>query len=491
MFWKRAEHAATDPSTARLRQRSWSIVGRLTLLYTVAACGMLILAVGFLYWTLARDLARDGQQFLADQIHVLRTIVRERPDVPAALEEEVKWEEAAHQFAKYYARVLDAGGHTLLETPGMHDIVTASVFPAPIAVRHYPEGAIKWRSPQGSSYLLIAAWAEGKHDDPTRRLLQVALDVSPDEALLADYRRTLLIVLLAAIACSTCFGITITRKGLRPLHTITTSMQRMSAAQLHERIAASGWPQELTTLAAAFNKMLDRLENAFARLSQFSAELAHELRTPINNLMGEAEVALLQHRTPAEYRQVIESNLEEYARLARLTENLLFLARAENPHTTVERSQFDTRKVLETVREFHEAIAKEKGITVSCQGEALVFAAPMLFRQAVSNLLSNALHHTPCDGRITLAVSQSDNQSTVIQCRDTGCGIAPEHLPNVFDRFYRGDSARAHHPQGAGLGLAIVKSIMELHGGTATVQNNSPTGTTVTLTFPPAVAYER
>jgi two-component system heavy metal sensor histidine kinase CusS len=446
---------------------------------------MLILAAGLLYWTLARNLTWEGQQFLADQIHVLRAIIRERPDDAAALVEELQWEGAMRQFAKYYGRIQDADGHTLLETLGMGDIVTASVFPAPIAARDTPEDGCKWRSPQGISYLLMAAWAETQRDVDPPRLVQVALDVSHDEALLADYRRTLILMLLGGIACSAGIGVVITRKGLRPLNAIITAAQRTTATSLRERLAPAGWPQELMALATAFDEMLDRLEDAFTRLSQFSADLAHELRTPINNLMGEAEVALSRQRTAEEYRQVLESNLEEYARLSHMIEDLLFLARAENPLTTIECSQFDVRKALEAVREFHEAVAAEQGTEILCQGEARVYAAPMLFRRVLSNLLSNALHYTPPGGQIILAVTQAEDQSTIVSIRDTGCGIALEHLPRLFDRFYRVDPARSPQPQGTGLGLAIVKTIMELHGGTVTIQSAHTAGTTVTLTFPP------
>ena len=189
----------------------------------------------------------------------------------------------------------------------------------------------------------MAAWAMPKHAVDTPRLLQVALDISHDETLLAYYRRTLVIVLFVGIVCSAAVGTVITRKGLRPLAAITTAAQRITAAHLHERIAPTRWPQELSSLATAFDAMLDRLEDAFSRLSQFSADLAHELRTPINNLVGEAEVALARGRTLDEYQQVIESSLEEYARLSHTIESLLFLARAENPSLPSSSARSSTR----------------------------------------------------------------------------------------------------------------------------------------------------
>jgi two-component system heavy metal sensor histidine kinase CusS len=331
----------------------------------------------------------------------------------------------------------------------------------------------------------MAAWAELGPSGGKRRLLQVALDVSPEAALLADYRRKLAVVLLGGILFSAGAGVAIARQGMRPLVEITRAAQRITATQLHERIDPAQWPRELTALATAFDEMLSRLEYSFTQLSQFSADLAHELRTPINNLRGEAEVALSRTRTPDDYRQVLESSLEEYARLSRMIDSLLFLARAESAEVPIEPSRLDARQELETVREFHEAVAEEQGVEVACQGQAFLNADAMLFRRAVSNLLSNALRYTPRGGKITLSVQPSEDQSVEVRVSDTGSGIDPEHLPRIFDRFYRADRTRSPYPQGTGLGLAIVKSIMDLHRGTVTIQSEPARGTTVILRFPP------
>jgi two-component system heavy metal sensor histidine kinase CusS len=491
MFCKRADFATAGVETTGRNSRFWSIAAKLTLLYTLSAGGMLVLAAGFLYWALARNLLQEDQQFLADKIYVLRGILRERADDPTDLVEEIQWEGAARRFAKYYARIIDARGHTLIETPGMRDVLLAAVFPVAIGVHDTPEKAVKWRSPHGPSYLLMAAWAQTQHANAPPQLVQVALDISPNEALLADYRHTLAVVLLVGIICSAAIGVMMTRKGLRPLNAITTAAQRITVTHLHQRIAPARWPQELTALATAFDEMLDRLEDAFTRLSQFSADLAHELRTPINNLIGATDVALSRCRTSEEYRQVLESNREEYTRLAYMIESLLFLAQAESPQTRIDCSEFDARKALEAMQEFYEAMAEESGVEVICQGQAVVYAAPMLFRRAVSNLLSNALHYTPRGGKITLAVSQEEDEAVIVSIGDTGCGIALEHLPKLFDRFYRVDPARSPHPQGTGLGLAIVKSIMDLHSGTVTIHSAPSQGTRVTLGFPPPPAALR
>jgi two-component system heavy metal sensor histidine kinase CusS len=294
----------------------------------------------------------------------------------------------------------------------------------------------------------------------------------------------LALVLVVGVVGSAGAGVAVARQGMRPLKAITQAAQRITATQLHERLDPERWPKELTALATAFDEMLARLGDAFARMSQFSADLAHELRTPLNNLMGEAEVALSRARAPDEYRQVLESSLEEYARLAPMIDSLLFLARADSAEARIERLRFDALEAVEGVREFHEAMAEEQGVEVSCQGQAVLYADPMLFRRAVSNLLSNALHYTARWGKVMISVEELADQSVQISVRDTGCGIDPEHLPYVFDRFYRADRARSQHPQGTGLGLAIVQSIMHIHNGTVTLQSGPGKGTLVTLGFP-------
>lgn len=168
-----------------------------------------------------------------------------------------------------------------------------------------------------------------------------------------------------------------------------------------------------------------------------------------------------------------------------MIDSLLFLARAESPETHIERMRLNARQELGALREFYEAMAEEHEVEVICHGQALVHADPILFRRAVSNLLSNALHYTPCGGTVTLSVTPAEDHTIIVRVCDTGVGIAPEHLPKIFDRFYRVDPARSQHYPGMGLGLAIVKSIMDLHGGTVTVQSVPHEGTTVTLRFPP------
>ena len=490
----------------------WSIVARLTTLYTLSAFGMLLLAAGFLHWTLVVNFHRQDAQFLADKVHLLRTILSKTPADTTDLQEEVEWETASLHFTKYYARVLDPDGQTLMETPGMSNILPVAMFPAPSDAARLESHVVSRTLHGEQRFLLLSAIAGSAGFQPAssrgqetsrqdasapggplqrsnastlqRFTVQVALDASPEDAFLQHYRHDLAWAVLFGVLFSAVAGAFVARRGMKPLAELTQATDRISASQLHERIAGDGWPKELASLAKGFDRMLDRLEDSFQRLSQFSGDLAHELRTPINNLRGEAGVALSQSRTPEEYRRTLESSLEEYARLSSLIDNLLFLARADSPTTGITRVRCDARETIEAVRDFYEALAEDRGVELRCEGQGTVNADPVLFRQAVSNLLSNALNHTPRGGQVLMRANPRNDGGLEVVVSDTGSGIAQEHLPRIFDRLYRADPARSNHPNGAGLGLAIVKSIMTLHGGTVEVQSEVGKGSRFTLVFP-------
>jgi len=178
---------------------------------------------------------------------------------------------------------------------------------------------------------------------------------------------------------------------------------------------------------------------------------------------------------------VIESSVAECERLSGIIDNLLFLARADAAAAPIAPTLFDGRAAIEKIASFYETIAEEQQISISCTGQSDVYGDPTLFRRAVSNLLENALHHTPAHGTIVVSIANRATQ-VEISVQDSGCGIGLEHIPRVFDRFYRADASRS--AKGTGLGLALVKSIAELHRGSVALSSEVDRGTTVTVTFP-------
>lgn len=437
----------------------------------------------FLYWALHKNLLKEDDRFLTDQIHVLRILLKQDPENKEAFRQEVEWEAGARRFAKVYLRVLEESGEIFIETPGMSEALSPTSFPAPTVAETDPSQG-QFVENNGTPFRLMAALGLVGNSTETK-ILQVGLDWEYEENVLHRYRNQLLTASLVALLLYVLVGHQIARKGIRPIREISETARRIRSTTLHERIQSGRFSRELLDLASTFNEMFDRLEDSFTRLSRFSADLAHELRTPINNLRGEIEVSLSKSRAPEDYRAVLESALDECDRLARIIESLLFLARAENPQSKIHPETLDLAREIRTVRDFYEAAAKEAGISLvvedSAQGEA--FLDRTLFQRALGNLIENSLKFTAEGGRIRLNSQTHANQASVT-IEDTGCGISQEDLAKVFDRFFKSDPSRTSSNKGSGLGLSIVKSIIELHHGSIEVQSSLNQGTTITLHFP-------
>jgi len=449
----------------------------LTVFYTVSVFVLLALASGLLYSRLERNMRQQDEDFLSHKMQVLAALLQKAPLDRAGVNQEVleEAEISGSSPSPFFLRVLDAAGRPLDETPGMAAIIPAAAFPA--GTSRDPR---RWSARGGSQFLLAA---RSVHATGATWRVQAAVNVSAQESLLAEYRRDIAVVLVGGLLVAGLLGAWITRRGLRPIAAITRATERIGAQHLEERIHSGPWPAELAALASAFDHMLDRLQEAFERLSQFSADLAHELRTPINNLVGEAQVALALPRSSAEYTRVLQSALEEYQRLARMIDSMLFLAQADQARAALTLTRLDARAELKAVADFYQPLADEQGVTLVCEGEATVLADALLLRRALSNLTSNALRYTREGGRVTLRAETSPQGGATLSVRDSGIGIAARHLPKLGDRFYRVEAAREGGAHGAGLGLAIVKSIIALHGGTLVIESTPGEGTLARLNF--------
>ena len=385
----------------------------------------------------------------------------------------------AGQHTPYWIRILDSQGHAIAETPQMERLIPTRIFP----VAQEPMGAMRMRRDYRSEGKLFSLVSFSERSGDEAYTLQLAQDRSSDEQVERNFALLFIAVLLGGVVASVLIAIIVTRRGLRPLRKMAESLGQIGPDQLKERIGSAGWPPELQPLAIAFDQMLERLDDSFTRLSQFSADLAHELRTPIANMLGEAQVALTRDRAAADYRETIESTVAECERLSRIVDNLLFVARVDAASEPIARKWFDARGAVEKIAAFYQMVADDRNVTINCTGDGQIYADPDLFERVVGNLLDNALRFTPENGLIHIAVSKH-NSNFQVTVSDSGCGIAAEHLPRVFDRFYRAESSRSS--DGAGLGLALVKSIVELHGGSASIQSELNHGTIVMLKFPAA-----
>lgn len=448
----------------------------------------MFLATASLYLLTVTEMERSTNLFLDDKLNVLRTMLRERPNDWGALEEEVELESAARRYEQFYIRLLDERNQTLLMTSGMAEQLDFEQFIR--QTRSHPGRTIPMMGTQGLIFRIATATAQVGSVPSHTDTIQVAIDVSQEERFLRRYRLWFCGILLGTFVLFPLAGYRIARHGIRPVEEMATTARRITSTNLRERILPEGYAFELAALAGTFNKMLDRLEDSFERISRFSADIAHDLRTPVNNIRGEAEVDLARARSITEYRDVLESCLEESVRLSDLISNLLFLARAESPLAHLNREPVDLTELLGGVRDYYEASAAEGDVSLTTDASSGPVIAELdrtLVQRAVSNLVSNAIAHTPPGGSVVLATN-AEAAAVHIEVVDTGVGIPAEALPKVFDRFFRLDASRSRASGGTGLGLAIVQSIMLLHGGKVEIASQPGQGTRVTLRIPIAAS---
>ena len=357
---------------------------------------------------------------------------------------------------------------------------------APVPADLSPDAAAirDWHGSEGKRGRMIAAWVRVSQEPDDQVQLIVAREHTESAIVLREHRNHVLIAVLTGVLATALLGYGIARRGLRSVRVVARTAGEITANQLGERLRIEDAPAELEDMVRAFNHMLDRLEDSFRRLTQFSSDIAHDLRTPIGNLMIETQVALTRQRSIPEYEALLASNIEEYERLTRMLENMLFLARADNAQVALHRDSISVGLELKRMAGYFEGLADETGVTLDVDVSGALVADAILFRRAVSNLVANAIRHTPSGEHVTIRGHEQEPDKFVIAVSNPGSGITPEHLPRIFDRFYRADDARGESQSSSGLGLAIVKSIMTLHGGSVRVESIPDGVTTFSLVFP-------
>ena len=300
-------------------------------------------------------------------------------------------------------------------------------------------------------------------------LVAVAVDISHHEHFMQSFRQTLWLFVAIAALLVGLLGWVVVRRGLAPLQAMRRDAASVTANRLDTRLSLDAVPVELAELAETLNEMLARLEDSFQRLKDFSSDLAHELRTPISNLMTETQVALTRARSPEEYREVLASNAEEYERLARMVGDMLFLAQADNGLVVPRREAVDLAQQVRELFDFFDALAEEKTLQLTLTGGGQVSGDKLMLRRALANLISNAIRHTPAGGTVRVGI-ESGGEGTRLTVENSGEPIPKEQITRIFDRFYRGDASRHGGGEGAGLGLAITRSIVRAHGGEISVR---------------------
>ncbi len=372
-----------------------------------------------------------------------------------------------HHRASLY--ITADGGQPVYASPGADlSALTQSVGPA---VRG---GSVhRWTDAQHSYRVLIRHTGENRLNPQRRYTLTIAVQTDYHLRFLGHFLKTLWLMIAGSIAIMTLMGWIAVRRGHAPLRDIVRKIRRISASELNTRLAPASVPRELVDLAVSFNEMLQRVDEAFHRLSDFNADIAHELRTPITNLMTQTQVGVSRARTVEQYREILYSNMEEYERMAQMVSDMLFLAQTDSSPHKRDDAELDLAKEVRALFDYYEGWADERGVSLALQGSARVNADRPMLQRALGNLLSNAIRHTAAGETVRVLLDVAPDGSVDIRVENPGVAIAPQHLPKLFDRFYRVDPSRQREGSGAGLGLAIVKSIVEAHGGTIGVVSSA------------------
>lgn len=445
--------------------RPLSLALRLTLMFGIAAAvtfpifGWVIFQSTEIHF---EDQDSDELKVIADAAYAVLSDSRARQE-PAVLERRIADILVGHHEASLYVRAPDG---QVLYSSSIPDLS-----PLASGVREGGDTDVMrdWHDSDRNYRVLTELVYISEVPSGLPYTLVVAVPTEHHLRFLATFRRSLSLLIVASIALMSLMGWIAVRQGHAPLHDIVEQIRRIRANELDIRLSPDAVPAELRELAVSFNNMLERVDEAFHRLSDFNADIAHELRTPIATLMTQTEVGLSRAREADEYREILYSNMEEYDRMAKMVGDMLFLAQSDNRRQEQSFAQFDLANEVMALFEFYEGWAEERAVALALTGTATVTGDRLMLRRALSNLLSNAIRYTPADGTVQVSLGPSSDGRVCVSISNPGPTIPREHIARLFDRFYRIDPSRQHGDQGVGLGLAIVQSIVKAHEGTISI----------------------
>jgi heavy metal sensor kinase len=455
-----------------------SIRWRLTLWNTLAIACVLVIFAALVYILFRQALYAQTDQLLQTALGQLQG----DPRVATATDERIRyWVEEYRDHQRFHCAVFDADGSVHAATP---DLAPRSVPSLPAVLER--NAVYDADLPEvGRQRVMAERQRLGDRDFVV--VLFTSLGTIDSE--LARMQAVLITSGFIALLMSAMLAYWLARHALAPIDRLRRETDAISAERLDERLSTSNPHDELGLLTRTINAMIARLERAFAEIRRFTADASHELRTPLTALRTEVEVALSRHLSGGEQQQLLTSLLEELGRLSRLTDQLLTLSRRDAGVEQFELTPVDLHAVVASVVDTLQPLAatKELQVKLRCAEEASIFVAgdEGRLRQVFINLLDNAFKYTPEGGSVSIYIARQDGSGTVT-VTDTGIGIAQEHLPRVFERFYRLDKARTRAAGGTGLGLSIARSIVTAHGGTIEIASSLGKGSTCTVTLPEA-----
>ena len=464
-----------------MRFRPRNVRSRLTLWYVLVLASLLALYAGVASLFLFLSLREDFDQNLIQDVETVEGMLTKEPNGGVSLHSSHLG--AAEPRIGHFIEVWSPQGSLLYRSPALQD-QTLGGPPRPDEGLHDPSPSTI-RLPNGTRVRLASSIY---HVEDKRVVLRVAYSEEGLWRELGEFGEVLLLGFPIAVLLAGFGGYALARKALAPIDSMATQAKTISAERLGDRLSIDNPEDELGKLTTVFNDMLGRLQAAFDQLRRFTSDASHELRTPLTAIRSVGEVALQDRRSPAEYRDVIGSMLEEVDRLTRLSESLLALSRADSGHVQLQRENISLLRLARETSSVVEVLAEEKRQRIDVEGDEdlNVSVDRLILRQALVNLLDNAIKYSPTESRILVRVQSGGNAQVFLDVVDQGPGIPGEYQPYVFDRFYRVDKARTREWGGAGLGLSITRWAVEAHGGEITLKSEEGHGSTFRISLPAA-----
>lgn len=428
------------------RRRPFSLATRLTLFISLST----IIAFVAFTWIILRSVEQHfAEQDNSDLQHIRTTLTTVLQNTP--LNEQQKIERVSNVLASYpdiFVVLHNQNNQLLYRSDGGPDPDSVT------EVNH-------------SNYRILTSAIDGGYR------LTLALPTDFHLHFINQLKNNLIIIALIIGLFIIIIVLIAVYQGHQPLRNVSVKIKNITSENLAVRLDPNRVPIELEQLVISFNQLLARIEEVFTRQANFSADIAHEIRTPVTNLVTQTEIVLSQRRSNKELEDLLYSNLEEYQRMAKMVSDMLFLAQADNHQLIPGRAAINLRAETSKVFDFFEAMAEEQQVGLKYSGDAAVIEGdPLMLRRVINNLLSNAIRYTPAGHCVTVYISQSET-TVALTVENPGTPIAPQHLPRLFDRFYRVDPSRQRNGEGSGIGLAIVKSIVTAHQGSINVASDA------------------
>ena len=457
---------------------------KITLWYLLSVMAILLFSGTFLYFRLQHKLINKADQLIMDEEEELLLTLLDRNSTLNDLKSTIALEFSEDRYYKLSIRLLDAEGNTVIVSNNFSSQIQET---SELAFEKAKEGESVFQTVrvQGRKYPFRLLTKVINQDGSLKYFLQIGLYMKPMYKTIENLESNLLVLIPILIILSIAGGWFLARRSLSPIENITRTTRKITASNLNKRLLPTHTGDEVDELANTINLMLDRIEDSFVRIVQFTSDVSHELRTPVAAIKTGTEVMLSRERTVEEYRELLENNLSALERMTRMISDLLEISRSDSGVNILHLKSFNLGNMLKELQNKFRLISETKNINIlfnEVPGFQITGDKDLL-RRVFSNLLDNAIKFTSSGGSVSITLTDRGND-IVTGIKDTGIGISEEHLEKIFDRFFRVDTSRSRDTGGIGLGLNICKNVVELHKGNIDVKSKTGIGSTFEVILP-------